>query len=245
MSPAVHRRGEPGMTLLELLVALSIFAVVGSVLYPTVMNTISSRRDATERVALDAEARMILDRLEQDLTGNCDLDIQGTEMPPRFRAEAPPSRRSRSAHVLLETTSLVARGVTPADAFVAGEDVRALSTDRGDQAQVVWRIDSDGKLVRQEIRPPRVEPIDWDEFPVEVLSERASFRMEFYEPEVWIDSWDSTESASHRGRAPVAVRTTLEVDGGELGLLELVSTVVIPVVETSTDLRRSGGGGRK
>jgi prepilin-type N-terminal cleavage/methylation domain-containing protein len=243
--PARTDRAEKGMTLLELLVALSIFAVVGSVLYPTVMNTISSRRDATERVALDAEARMILDRLEQDLTGNCDLDLESSTPPARFRALAPRSRRSKSAHVLLETTALVARGVTPADAFVGGEDVKALSTDRGDQAQIVWRIDSGGRLVRQELRPPRIEPVDWDDLPVEVLSERASLSMEFYEPEVWLETWDSTESASHRGRAPVAVRTTLEVDGGELGLLELVSTVVLPVVQTSTDLRRSGGGGRK
>jgi hypothetical protein len=185
---------------------------------------------------------MILDRLEQDLTGNCDLDLDGGTLPPRFRAPAPPSRRSKSAHVLLETTALVARGVTPADAFVGGEDVRALSTDRGDQAQIVWRIDSGGRLVRQEIRPPRIEPVEWDDLPAEVLSERATLAMEFYEPETWLESWDSTESASHRGRAPVAVRTTLEVDGGDLGLLELVSTVVLPVVETSVDLRRSGGG---
>lgn len=234
---------QRGMTLLELLVAMSIFAVVGSVLYPTVMNTISSRRDATERVALDAEARMILDRLEQDLTGNCDLGLQSS-LPPRFRAPAAPSRNSRSERVLLETTTLVARGVTPADAFVGGEDIRALAVDRGDQAQVVWRIDGDGRLVRQELRPPRVEPVEWEDFPVEVLSDRASVSMEFYEPETWLESWDSTESASHRGRAPVAVRTTLEVDGGDLGLLELVSTVVLPVVETSVDLRRPGGGRR-
>jgi prepilin-type N-terminal cleavage/methylation domain-containing protein len=236
----MKRSPELGMTLLELLVATSIFAVVSSVLYPAVMNTIGSRRDATERVALDAEARMILDRLEQDLTGNCNLDLQGTQ-PPRFRAQAPPSSRSRSARVLLETTTLVARGVTPADAFVGGEDVKALATDRGDQAQVMWRIDSSGRLLRQELRPPRTELVDWERVPFEVLSERALLSMEFYEPQTWLESWDSTESASHRGRAPVAVRTTLEVDGGAVGLVELVSTVVIPVVETSVDLRRSGG----
>jgi type II secretion system protein J len=234
---------ESGMTLLELLVAMSIFAVVGSVVYPTVMNTISSRRDATDRVALDAEARMILDRLEQDLTGNVDLNLQ-TTLPARFRAPSPPSRRSKSERVLLETTTLVARGVTPADAFVGGEDVKALSADRGDQAQVVWRIDAGGRLVRQELRPPRIDPVEWEDVPAEILSERATLAMEFYEPETWLESWDSTESASHRGRAPMAVRTTLEVDGGDLGLLELVSTVVLPVVQSSVDLRRSGGGKR-
>ncbi len=231
------------MTLLELLVALAIFAIVSSVLYPTVTSTLSSRRDATERVALDAEARMILDRLEQDLTGNCNLDLPGT-LPPRFRSVAGASLRSKSARVLLETTTLVARGVTPADAFVAGEDVKALAADRGDQAQVIWRIDSSGQLLRQELRPPRTEPVDWERLPVEVLSERASLSMEFYEPETWLEAWDSTESATHRGRAPRAVRTTLEIDGGELGTRELVSTVVIPVVENSVDLRRQGGQDR-
>ena len=98
--------------------------------------------------------------------------------------------------------------------------------------------------LRQELRPPRDQPVDWTELPAEVLSERTALALEFYEPETWLAGWDSGPSGSQRGRAPVAVRTTITLDDPASGPLELVSTVVLPVVETATDLRRPPGGGR-
>jgi prepilin-type N-terminal cleavage/methylation domain-containing protein len=230
------------MTLLELLVALAIFAIVGSALFPVINGALSSRADANARVALGGEARMILDRLEADLLANCDAGFQG-QFPHRFVALASRGRDAASEHAILETTTLVARGVTAADAFVGGEDVAALSADRGDQAEVLWSIDSSGHLVRQEVRPPRIEPVEWDKIPAEVLSDRASVLLEFYEAEAWLDTWDSGESGLHHGKAPVAVRTTIKV-GEDDGALELVSTVVLPVVQSSIDPRRPTGSGR-
>jgi prepilin-type N-terminal cleavage/methylation domain-containing protein len=237
--PPAGFSASSGMTLLELMVAVSIFGVIGSALYPVLADTLEGRRIATERVALDAEARRILDRLEQDLLANVDLALP-PPAPPRFLAPPPPLSRSRGARVLLETTTLVTRGVTAADAFVAGEDVAALSVDRGDQAQVVWRFDADGRLLRQELRPPRTQPVDWERLPFEVLSERTSLALEFYEPETWIDRWSSADGGNQKGRAPVAVRTTLHIEDEDAGILDLVSTVILPVVETATDVRKPG-----
>jgi len=236
---AFVRGASSGMTLLELLVALAIFAIVGSALFPVLNGALASRLDATERVALDAEARMVLDRLEQDLLANCDVGFPGL-LPARFVAPAPRGFGAASERILLEATTLVARGVTAADAFVAGEDVAALAADRGDQAQVRWRIDSSGRLLRQELRPPRTQPVDWDTVPAEVLSERTAIALEFYEPETWLEGWDSGEAGPHRARAPLAVRTTIRV-GEDGGALELVSTVVLPVVVTADDSRRAAG----
>lgn len=223
------------MTLLELLVALAIFAIVGAGLYPVVTGALASRDAAAERVRLDAEARFVLDRLEQDLLGSFDTGFAG---PPRLVAPAPGARGLADEGLLLELTTLVARGVTPADAFVGGEIPASLAADRGDQAHVVWRYDPSGRLVRQERRPPRVEPVDWRDEPVEILSERATVALEFYEPDVWVEAWDSAQKGGRSGRAPLAVRSTVRVDGGETGTSELVSTVVLPVVETATDRRR-------
>lgn len=236
---AGHQRG---MTLLEMLVALSIFAIVGGSLYPVIGGALASRRQATDRVMLDAEARMILDRLEQDIVANCESGFQGA-YPPRFLAPAPPSRYTAAQRNVLEATTLVARGVTTADAFVAGEDVAALAADRGDLVHILWSIDRDGRLRRQELRPPRPQPIDWSRVPAEVVSERAAVTLEFYEPETWVEGWDSSPSGAQRGRAPVAVRTSLELAGDD-ATVELVSTVVLPVVESSGDLRRSAGSNR-
>ena len=230
------------MTLLEMMVAMAIFAIVGSAIYPVINGAIASRRDATERVMLVAEARMILDRLEQDIVANGDAGFHGP-LPARFVVPAP-GRDATAERVILETTTLVARGVTAADAFVAGEDVAALAADRGDQAHVLWRIDASGRLLRQELRPPRPLPVEWTDVPFEVLSERAAVTLECYEQEVWLEAWDSGEAGPHRGRAPLAVRTTVRVADAQAAVLELVSTVVLPVVATAIDPRRAGGRGR-
>lgn len=229
---------ERGMTLLELLVALAIFAIVGTGLYPVVTGALSSRDAATDRVRLDAEARFVLDRLEQDLVGSFDTGYAG---PPRLAAPAPGTGGTRGERVLLELTTLVARGVTPADGFVGGEIPAALAVDRGDQAHVVWRYDSSGRLLRQERRPPRTDPVDWRSEPAEVISERTAVALEFYEPETWVEAWDPLARGGRAGRAPLAVRTTVRIDGGETGTVELVSTVVLPDVESQSSLRRGQG----
>ncbi len=228
------------MTLLELIVALAIFAVVGSAMVPVISGTMGSRRDASARVALDAEARSIVDRLEQDIGSNLDAGFAGA-LPPRLLAPVPPGHKPDAERVIVETTTLVSRGVTAADAFVGGEDVAALSVDRGDQADVLWRIDADGRLIRQEIRPPRIEPVDWATIPSEVVSERAAVVLEFYEPETWADAWDSGIGGPHQAHVPVAVRATVTVGKDPALSVELVSTVVLPVVETAIDLRRAAG----
>jgi len=238
------RSGKPvrerGMTLLELLVALAIFAVIASALFPVVNGAISSRSDATARTSLDSEARAILDRLEQDIAGNIDAGFAGP-VPPRFYSPAPSGRSAMSERVILETTTLVARGVASADAFVGGENVQALSIGRGDQAHVLWSIDDNGRLLRQEIRPPAIAPADWSTVPYEVLSERAGVVLEFYEPDVWLDTWDSGEPGPHHGRSPVAVRTTLTMEDGGNVPFELVSTVLVPVVDTFKPPAPGGG----
>ncbi|MFN2376025.1 MAG: hypothetical protein ABR538_05790, partial [Candidatus Binatia bacterium] len=201
-------------------------------------------RDAAARVALAAEARMILDRLEQDLASNVHAGFQGP-VPVRFVAAAP---RSRDAErVLVELTTLVARGVTAADAPPAAAqsgdaEGPPSGADRGDLAQVVWRIDASGRLLRQEMRPPRLEPVDWATWPVEVMSERATVALEFYEPTIWIEAWNSGETGATRNRAPLAVRSTLRVGDADNDPIELVSTVVLPTIETASALRSAGGG---
>jgi prepilin-type N-terminal cleavage/methylation domain-containing protein len=232
-------RRELGMTLLELLVAIAIFGVIGSALYPVITGTLGSRSAATERASIDAEARLILDRLEQDLEGNVDAGFQG-ERPARFVALSPGGARARGERRILELTTVVARGVTPSDAYFGGEAVAALHVDRGDLAQVLWRIDADGRLLRQELRPPTIDEVDWTRVPVEVLSDRADVVLEHFEEPNWITDWNSVEAGPHRDKAPVAVRTTLAIAEEDGAPFELVSTTLLPVMATSDRPGRHG-----
>lgn len=241
MTGRTSPRLERGMTLLELLVAIAIFGVLSVAIGPVVTGALRSRAAATERLDIDAEARAVLDRLEQDLLGSFDTGATG-QWPPRFVARRRESEDERPRTVI-ELTTLVARGVTAVDGFVGGEIVGTLAEDRGDQAQVAWRIDRDGRLLRHEIKPPRAEAVDWEREPFEVISERADVVLEFWEPETWLDAWDAGLPGPLKARVPLAVRATLAV-AGEGGLrVDLVSTVVLPPVESSLDPRRGGGGG--
>jgi prepilin-type N-terminal cleavage/methylation domain-containing protein len=235
------RRAMRGMTLIELLVALAIFAVVGGTLYPVVTGALTSRADATDRVRVGAEARVILDRLEQDLVGNVDAG-HPSPLPPRFVAPPSIGRRNAGERILLETVAVVARGVVATDGIALGQLTESLPADRGDLAQVRWRIDPNGRRLRQEVRPPRRDPVDWTTVPVEVLSDRAEVELEFWEPETWLEAWDSREPGPRNRRAPLAVRSTVRVGGPEG--LELVSSVLLPTVESGSARRRAAEGAR-
>jgi prepilin-type N-terminal cleavage/methylation domain-containing protein len=228
-----------GMTLLELLVALAIFATIGSGLYPVITGALTSRAEATDRVRIGAEVRVILDRLEQDLVGNGESGFQGP-LPARFFAPVSVGRAAAGERVLLESVAVVARGVLSSEGLALGEAGVSLPADRGDLAQILWRIDSRGRLLRHEVRPPARDPVDWTRTPFEVISERADVELEFYEPETWVESWDSREPGPRHQRAPVAVRTTVRVGGNEG--LEVVSSVILPTIETMPKGRRLPGG---
>lgn len=233
-----------GMTLLELLVALGIFAITGAALYPVLIGAISSRRDATERVDVWSSARAVLDRVELDLRGSTDVGIP-SQFLPRFLALAPATRGFGEDREVLEMTTLVARGVTSGDTVVAAIEGVAAPLDRGDQAHVRWSIDRDGRLLRQEVKPPRAEQVDWSKVRADVLAVDADLRFEFYETasEAWIDAWNSTEPGPRRDLAPVVVRLTLSLEDGEREPLVLVSTVVLPTVEDPW--ARGAGGSRR
>lgn len=238
-------RRQRGMTLLELLVALSIFALLAAALSPVLTGALASRADATARLAVDAEARAVLDRLEQDLAACFDTGATG-QWPPRLVARARDESGGSSrygARTVVELTTLVARGVTPVDGFVGGEPPASLGDDRGDQAQVAWRIDDDGRLLRHEIKPPRREAVDWSLEAAEVVSESADVVLEFWEPSLWLDAWDTGPSGKGGARLPLAVRTTLAVAGEGGVRTDLVSTVVLPPVASVAPLGGPGQGG--
>ncbi len=243
---ADHTRVQAGLTLLELLVALAIFSIVGSAIYSTFTTTLSGRERAMRRAQAYSAARGVLDRIESDLRASLDVAIKGTLLP-RFLAPGNGSglaagRRPAfgDEQPLLELTTLSARGVTAPEGYVAIDDLAAKSVDRGDQAHVLWRFeDSDrsfthgsesgSELVRYEVKPPRNETLDLTRAPRQVIAEHVAVRFEFYADGQWGDVWDSVASGPQHDLAPSLVRTTVELDAGDEEPIVLVSSTVLAV----------------
>lgn len=254
---------QRGLTLLELLVALAIFAVVGPAIYSTFTTTLAGRDRALQRAQAYSMARGVLDRIESDLRGNLDVGVKGSLLA---RFVAPGSgggfgagRRSMSGDdpLLLELTTLSARGVTAPEGFVAGDELPAKTIERGDQARVVWRLeDSDqdrepgsapsstrgSTLVRYEIKPVRNETLDLTRASRQVIAGHVAVRLDFYAQDQWSEVWDSVAPGSQRDAAPALVRTTVELDAGDDEPIVLVSSTVLAM---AADTRRALGPGSR
>ncbi|HYC57565.1 MAG TPA: prepilin-type N-terminal cleavage/methylation domain-containing protein [Candidatus Binatia bacterium] len=225
-------RIDSGLTLLELMVAIAIFSVVGTAIYSTFVTAITTRDYATERSRRYAHARNAMDRLEQDLRGSFDSQLRGNVVPPRLRAPLADDSMLGDERLVLEMTTVSARGVIAPEAFLATpqlDEVARLTTDRGDQAHVRWVIDENGDLLRYELRPVRAETIDWTIAPFEIVARDVDVHLEFYDRTQWLRFWDSNEPGDQQHRVPMLVRTQLETTGVDEQRVTLVSSVVIPM----------------
>lgn len=247
--------GHTGMTLLELLLALAIFSIVGAAIYSTFTSTLAGRDRAVARAQAYSAARGVLDRIESDLRSSLDAGIKGSLLP---RFVAPGSglglgsgRRTGfgDERLLLDLTTLSARGVTAPEGYVADDEGGAKSIDRGDLARVVWRVEeaeagsaSGPLLVRYEIKPPRNEELDLARAARQVVAEQVSVRLDFFAQDGWYDLWDSVAPGPHRGLAPALVRTTVELRGADEEAIVLVSATVLPLADEKPSWARAGAG---
>ena len=219
-------RGQAGMSLVELMVAVSVLAVVTAIVYGSFARTAAARDHALARAKVFAEARSAFSWLERDLrgsfaTGNLPAAI------PRFWADI--STNSTIAvdaeTTVLDLTLLSARGTTP----IEGLGPLPLD-DRADQARVAYRLatGSDGMdLIRYERRPPG--PIDDDSSVRTVVASGLGWlEIRFFDGKRWQARWAG--QAAQR-RAPEAAEIRLGFTdklGGEP--LVLSSSTQIPAL---------------
>lgn|GEM_PF-2026861 len=231
---------QSGLTLLELLVALAIFAIVGSAIYSTFTTTLRGRDRALQRAQAYSLARSVLDRIESDLRGNIDVGVKGSLLP---RFVAPGSGRGFGSErrptfgndlPLLELTTLSAHGVGAPEGYVADPELEAKTLGRGDQAHVIWRIeeaesDSDRgtALVRYELKPPRNDTLDLTLATRQVVAENVTVTLDFYTQGQWSEAWDSVAPGSQHNLAPALVRTTVGLAAADEEPVVLVSSSVL------------------
>ena len=195
-----------GFTLLELLVAIGIFALVSAIAYG------SLARFMDDRARLDTEhvfwrgLSLAFSRLEDDLSDARDRSIRDTIgfKQPAFRGQPTDTRSTGS----------------PSLEFTRGGVLTFDSGARSDLQRVAYRLTDDGILKRL-VWPvldqgPQTTPLEQT-----LLTNVEDFRVRFYGPDgAWLDFWP----AGVNDILPRGVEITLTLKGrGEFKRLFLVN----------------------
>lgn len=208
-------RGSGGMTLLELMLALALFALLAAMVFSVVFA--SSRRSRTigDEVRLRWAAAAILDLMAEDIRG---AFLPVGQAPFLLGEDRWHEDRQTDALDLVTTASLP---VSPEDAT-------------GGLSEVGYRMDWDdvsesGTLRRREQYPPDT-PEEEGGVLTEVSGDLVSLNIRYFDGNDWWDRWDSGDTTNDAmdGRLPVEVEVelTLVADGREA----TVRTRVAPVM---------------
>ncbi len=218
-----RRRGRSGgVTLLEVLVSISILALIGTLIYGA-FDGMSRSRAGISRIS---------DRYHQ---GRGAIARISRELQAAFLSRHQPADKN----IAVRLTAFAGQDSSPADrvdftAFAHRRLVR--NTHESDQCEVGYFGSRDPDrdkldLVRREAKVIDLEPTRGGV--VNVLAEDIeSFNVQYLDPVTgeWVDSWDSTQPAAQFERLPSQVWVTLVLNGGPGGKpIQFETKVPIPM----------------
>ncbi len=204
---SVRRRGHPGITLLEVLVASVVMTGISLAIYSAFEHTGNIRARLGDRQERDHLARIGLARIARD-----------------FRSAFLSAHVNTTPTNLALFTTFLARDLSPGDrvdftTFTHRRLVR--NAHEGDACEVGYRLDERRggssrvyDLLRRE--SPRIDTDPTRGGAVDVLiPDVIDFQIRYYDvvSERWLDAWDSTEATEQKGRLPARARITLTLRG--------------------------------
>lgn len=206
--------GQSGFTLLELLVSLSIIAIIFAAQAGPFAKTIESRDQAERTIEATAAARTTLERLAEEITGA----IPASDERGGFKVV------DRS----FEFPSSEIRFATTAARRLRGDLIDPVSYVR-------YRVDEDPYapgtrvLIKEQlpsVAAPGVEPVSGI-----IIDNITSFEVQVLTSGVgeWRGTWDATQD---REDLPRAVRLALSLDDGSLEPPVFRLTVALPMGPT-------------
>jgi general secretion pathway protein J len=201
------RRSRRGFTLLELLVAISILAMVSILIY-SAFASMRRSKEGLERIQdRYREGRIAMQRVSRELASA----YLSAHLPINVQAA-------------VQKTAFVGKHENPADRvdFNAFAGIRrARGAHESDQVEISYfgsrNPDSSGSLdlARRVSVRPDIDPQHGGR--VEVLATDIDlFQLEYLDPQtaMWTDSWDSTQVTGQPNRLPLQVRVTLVLNSG-------------------------------
>jgi general secretion pathway protein J len=203
VNPSLRARAA-GFTLLEVLVAVGIFALFSAMAYGSLLRILDTRdRLETERDYWRGLSISLM-LVEDDLAQARPRSVRGIDGLPRNAFLGKPVDSRALGDPSLEFT----RG----GQMVLGDGVRS------DMQRVGYRL-SEGTLLRL-VWPALDQPVVSEPSSVPLLEHVEELRVRFYAKTGWVDSWPAstqTGAPSPINDLPLAVEVTLKIEGrGEI-----------------------------
>lgn len=191
---ARRRRGRAGFTLLEMLAALTLTAILAMALYASLHTGFSARERAEETLEPVRAAGLALDLVGRDIKGALPpTGILAGEFVGLEQTAAADSSRRADTLVLH-----IAGGDAAGDVRSVRRIEFALVTDEEGSGNVLVR-----RVTENLLAPETSDPVE------EVLCRgAASFTLRYFDGTVWEDSWDST---ARDNALPLAVEAEIEI----------------------------------
>ncbi len=194
-------RGPSGFTLIEVMTAVTILAIMGTIAFTIVFGAVKRSRHIDRRVELTTEAAAIVILISDDLRG---AFVREGVAPfflgnDDFNADAPTDSLS-----FLTTAVLAVNPEMPA----GGVGEVEYSVIEGESGKLL--------LLRRE-QIPAQSPFDQGGEAIEITDRVKSLNFTFSDGEDWFDKWDTQSAAVHEaGKLPRQVRIELVLEEGDL-----------------------------
>ena len=218
------RRGSRGFTLLEVMVAVGIIALIGTLIFGA-FNGMNNSRDAMNHVAdRYAQGRQAVDRMAREI-GSAYMSLHAPLDQTQIVRQTAFIGSDRSTSDRVDFTAFANLRLTRDSHESDQAEISYFAADNPDSGglDLVRRID---KYIDEDMtRGGKVE----------VLAENIdSFDVKYLDPATgeWLDEWDSLQPAAQIGRLPSQVWITLWLangPGGDPVKFETKTTIAIQV----------------
>jgi prepilin-type N-terminal cleavage/methylation domain-containing protein len=204
---------KSGFTLVEVMAAVTILALIASIAFVVVFGAVKRSRFIDSKLELETEAASIVRLMAEDIKSA----YLKEGVAPYFEGKDVFSRDTPTDSVALLTTAVLP--VSP-----------ELYT--GSVGEVEYRVEEgesgNMNLVRRE-ESPAAAPFDEDGTTYEVTERLKSLELTYSDGEDWFDEWDSRSETSFAGKKlPKKVRIELTLQDREMEVTH--RTIVAPVM---------------
>ena len=196
-----HSSAVAGFTLIEVMTAVTILAIMATVAFTIVFGAVKRSRHIDRRLELTTEAAAIVILISEDLRG---AFVQKGVVPfflgtDDFNSDAP-----------TDGLSLLTTAVLPVNPEIPAGGV-------GEVEYSIVESENGALLLQRREQIPARSPFDQGGEAIEITDRVKSLNLKFSDGEDWFDKWDTESAAEHEaGKLPRQVRIELVLEEGDL-----------------------------